>query len=1169
MSKIELTAEQKAAVYTRDGSLLVSAAAGSGKTRVLTERLMAYITDPQEPRDIDSFLIITYTRAAAAELRGRIMQELSERCAQEPQNRRLRRQSRLCYKAQIGTIHSFCTGILRENSHKLDILPDFRVGDEDKCSELREKALEQALEEAYEGIGENSGFAELVSSVGAGRDDTRLSRTVLELYGRMQSHAYPEKWARSQLGRSLCGGVCDVSETVWGRELLENAKSAVDYWSDRLDGVWFYITSDAEENKPLIAAYGESLCQSMEQLRALSRALTQGWDKAREHAKIDFPRLKPLRGYEFEDRKNLVTAARDGCKKAMATLCGQLDASSEKLISDMAATAPAMDALILLTLEFDRIYSESKRRLNILDFSDLEHFAVKLLCQDEGGMATDTARELSRRFTEIMIDEYQDVSAVQELILRCISKEEKNLFMVGDVKQSIYRFRLADPSIFIRKYLQYAPAEIAKGDEPRKLLLSRNFRSDKRVLSACNHVFGETMSPELGEISYDAAAALYPRSGAPERGRVTLTVLSAPQGEDGEERPDKLYMEARHVAERINAMVRGGEEILDGGGQRPIEYGDIAILLRSPNTAGGAFRRALSELDIPVAAEQGGGFFAAPEIVVLRSFLRALDNPHRDVPLTAALLSSAFGFTADELSALRAESRETDIYTALCLGAQKDEKAAGFIALLDELRELSGGLKLTELLSLIYRRLELPALCAARGSGNLALMTDLAAAFEENGYCGLYGFLAQLDRMEQRGEEPRIAAPEAGNAVVIMSIHKSKGLEFPVVFLCATAKKFNTMDLRSPVLIHPELGLGGKITDIERGIEYPSLARRALAARLTRELLSEELRVLYVAMTRAKEQLNISCSLKEPQALMEKLAAGLSSPISPELLKSAPSMAHWLLLAALNDREELIELKITQAEETPAGERTQTPEGFGDTLGEKQSDPQELSALEKRLGRRYAFEQSAALPSKLTATMLPGDEVDEEGASMEKRPHLFALPDFSGEKRPMSGAEKGVATHLVMQYIDFAKTDGEKELEQEIARILELGLISSRQAEAVDRNAVLEFFRSETGMLVKNSARVMREFRFSLLCPAALLLETDAQDEILLQGVVDCCVDEDDGLTVIDYKTDLVREDTLEELTARYRRQISAYAYAMERIMKKPVKSCRLCFLRGGLEARL
>ena len=1168
MSKIELTRDQWDAVYLRDTSLLVSAAAGSGKTRVLTERLMAYVTDKDEPKDIDSFLIITYTRAAAAELKGRILQELAQRCAEDPQNRRLRRQSTLCYKAQIGTIHSFCTALLRENSHLIGLAPDFRVGDEDKCAELKEKALELAMDACYEKMDEMEGFRELVSGVGAGRDDSRLAQTVLELHGKMQSHAYPEKWALDQIGRSSCEGFTDASQLIWGQELISNAKKTVEYWSARLDDIWFALNEDEEENSPIISAYGDSFAITMEQLRELSRALDIGWDASRERLPIDFPRLRPLKGYEFEDRKVMLTAARDGCKKAMQALETVFDAPSEKLLADMATTAPASDALLRLTLEFDKLYCREKRRLNLLDFSDLEHFAVRLLCDEQTGKATELARELSQRYTEIMIDEYQDVNAVQDLIFRCISKNEGNLFMVGDVKQSIYRFRLADPSIFLHKYRSFEPVRREGRSGAGKILLQKNFRSDAKVLYACNRVFGEIMSEELGEICYDERSALYPRDDAPQRGCVTLDVLAVPQAEDGEERPDKLCMEARMVAERIAGMLQSGQTILDGKRERPLECGDIAILLRSPNTSGAAFRRALSERGIPVAAEQGGGFFSSQEIIVMRALLEVIDNPHRDIPLTAVLMSPVFGFSADELSLIRAESRGTDFYNALCARAKHDELCAGFIKMLDELRSLSRDLKVTQLLSFIYRRLELPALCAARGgtgTGNLLLLSDLAAAYEENGYRGLYGFITQLERMEQRGDEPRGIAPELGNAVTIMSIHKSKGLEFPVVFLAGTSKRFNTTDLRSPVLIHPELGLGGKLVNIERGIEYPSLARRAIASRLTGEMLSEEMRVLYVAMTRAKERLHISCTAKDPQELCEKLSLGLTSPISPELLKGAQSMSQWLVSAALLDAGESIELSLRYPEQTQeVKDRKEAPQSENTA-----AEYGDIEALRAVLSRRYAHEASAALPAKITATMLPGDEPDDEAQSMEKRPRLFRLPDFAGEERPLTSSEKGVATHLVMQYIDFSRTSELSDVESEIARLCELGILSKRQAKVVDRAAVLGFFASEIGQRVLHADNVLREFRFSILCPGNALLDTDQTEELLLQGVVDCCIEENGILSVIDYKTDYVTQETLDAAVKEYEKQVKTYAYAMERITKKPVEASYLCFLRAGKAVRI
>ena len=1173
MSKINLTPDQKNAVFTRSSSVLVSAAAGSGKTRVLTERLMAYITDIEDPKDIGSFLIITYTRAAAAELRSRILEELSNRSAEEPENRRLRRQSTLCYRAQIGTIHSFCTSILREYCYKIDLTPDFRVGDEDKCAELKGKALEKVLENAYEHIDENQDFAALVESVGAGRDDSRLASTVLELHEKIQCHPYPEKWAAEQLSSLAVTDITDVSQTLWGKELIGNAKNTALYWSNRMDKVIYDLHQNQDENVPIISAYGESLCETADAIRSFIRALDLGWDSARNALPIPFTRLKPLKNYEFEDRKKTVAAAREACKKAMEDLYTVFDSSSKKLLSELAFTAPAMSALIKLTLDFGSVYSSEKSRYNLLDFSDLEHLSVSLLCNEETGEPTDTAVEISKRYCEIMVDEYQDVNAVQDLIFRSVSRGGNNIFMVGDVKQSIYRFRLADPSIFIKKYLSYSDLNKAADSEPKRILLQNNFRSDTRILGACNHVFTNTMSEALGDISYDENAALFPpeNPGLP-RGKVLLSILEVPQAEDGEERPDKISLEAQTVAEDIKLLVTSGETILENGIERPVKYGDIAILLRSPGTAGSAFRNALIAKGIPVLAEQGGSFFSSQEILVVTSILSVIDNPHRDIPLTAALSSSVFGFTPDELSYIRSIDKTSDFYTALSKAAVDNEKFSNFIDTLSELRSLSYDIGVYELLCLIYDRFEIPALCAAMDGAearslNLSLLLDYALKFEENGYRGLYGFIKQLKRMQERGEEPTAASSVSGNAVTIMSIHKSKGLEFPVVFLANTSKKFNTMDLRSPVLIHPELGLGCKITDTKRGIEYPSLARRAIVTRLNSEMLSEEMRVLYVAMTRAKERLYISCTSNDPQALVSKISDNLSSPMSSEILKSSQSMAHWLISAALIENGGLIDFIVR---DQACDFETNNVHNAVNPCHRFEIDDTKLLELKRNLSFRYPFEGSIKLPTKLTATSLPGEDIDREAVSIVKEPSkLFRLPKFQGEDLPLTGAERGIATHIVMQFIDFSRTETLSDIEHEVVRIRDLGQLTERLFKAVDKNSILNFFSSETGKRIKSADRVYREFRFSTLCPAEDFFENSKGEDILLQGVVDCCIEERGELTIIDYKTDYVTEDTLPELTERYKKQILAYAYAMSRILNKPVKRCFLCFLRAGLTAEI
>ncbi|MEA4895679.1 MAG: UvrD-helicase domain-containing protein, partial [Oscillospiraceae bacterium] len=1084
---------------------------------------------------------------------------------------RLRRQATLCYRAQIGTIHSFCTQILREYSHKVGLTPDFRVGDEDKCSELREKAIERALEAAYEHIGEDAEFSALADSVGAGRDDHRLSSAVSDLHGKMQSHPYPERWAASQLASLDVSGLSDAGCTVWGRELMKSAGDTAEYWLERLESVWGALCADESENAPIIAAYGASIGATLDGLRDFISALGQGWDKAEKALPIPFPRFGPLRKYDFEERKNTLISAREGCKKAAENLCAVFDSPSEKLLRDLSSTAPAMRGLLRLTLEADRLYAAEKRRRGLLDFSDLEHFAVKLLCDPETNEPTEEARDISRRYTEIMVDEYQDVNAVQDLIFRCVSKGENNIFMVGDVKQSIYRFRLADPSIFIEKYYKFKDFVSLVDKEPQKILLQSNFRSDRNILAACNHVFSNTMSESLGEINYGADCVLMPPDDAPlSRGKAEISVLSVPQVEDGEERPDKTYLEAKMVAQQIRRLVEGSEAVLDNGETRPVRYGDIVILLRSPNAAGVAFRRALSEEGVPVFAEQGGGFFTSPEIQIVRSLLSVIDNPNRDIPLASILSSPVFGFTADELSQVRAADRDGDFFAALTKAADMSDKCQSFLESLMELRALSESIGVHELLSLIYGRLELPALFAA-GAGNprsenLMLLLEYAAKFEEDGYRGLFGFLKQLSRMEERGEEPLISPADGANAVAIMSIHKSKGLEFPVVFLANVSRQFNRTDLRSPVLIHPELGLGCKKTDAERGIEYPTLARRAIASRLNSEMLSEEIRVLYVAMTRASQRLYISCTSKDPEALTAKLGENLSSPMNPEILKALPSMAHWLISAALIENGGLITIR----KEAPnSGEEpVRDPAALFSKI--EPADTAELFALRRTLGWRYPYGSAVGLPSKLTATSLPQDEEDCDGQKVAKeRTRSFRLPDLGGAERPLSGSERGTATHIVMQFINFWNTGTLSDIETEVKRIKTLGQLSDRQAKAVDRASILAFFASDTGVRLKSADRVHREKRFSLLCPAGVFFPDGGNESILLQGVVDCCIEEHSSLTIIDYKTDFATPDTLDKLTEHYKKQLLAYAYAMSRILGKPVSSCLLCFLRAGLVSEI
>lgn len=1152
MSEFKLTTEQQAAVDA-PCPVLVSAAAGSGKTRVLTERLMDRVL---KGTDVDRFLVITFTRAAAAELRGRILEELNRVIAENPGDRRLRRQSALLYRAQIGTIDSFCGSVVRENAHRLGISPNFSVLDEERSQNLLARSLEEVLDRAYERIGDDPGLAMLVDSVGAGRDDSRLAEIVRSIYAQMQSRVFPASWAEEKLAALLASDITDAGKTPWGEFLLREAAGEAAYRAEELETALEIMARP--ENEKLMKAYSEPFSQMALLFRDVVRATAEGWDKTGLVLERELPRLGRVVKFENEAIKNRVKAAWDEGKTALVSIRKMLAGDSESLLRGIRQSEPALRALMGLVFALDWEYAERKKRADACDFSDLEHFCVKLLCDRETGGPTELAGELSSRFVEVMVDEYQDVNAVQERIFRRVSGEGKNLFMVGDVKQSIYRFRLAEPSIFNGKYEAFSDPE-----QGRCILLRQNFRSRESVLAACNSVFEKIMSPQLGEIVYDENARLIRGAAYPEEGEIKpeLCVLDPGAAEEDEETPDVApdvaLMESRYVASRIRAMVDGREMVSDGnGGLRPVRWGDIVILLRTPGTSSAPYRRALAEAGVPVNARQGGAFFSQPEVSFVTSLLATADNPRQDVPLIAAMRALPFGFTPDDLAAIRAESGG-DFWDALRLRAEKDEKCRGFVDTVEEIRDLAREESTQGILQRLYDRTGILASCsvmpdAPQRIANLMQLYEYARKFEQDGNRGLFRFVAWLRELDRRGLEPP-TAPE-GDAVQIMSIHKSKGLEFPVVFLadCAHRWKHSGID---QVLCHSELGLGMKITDSVRGLSWPTLPHRAIQQKIKKEELSEQERVLYVAMTRAKERLIMTCVQTRAADKIAAMEGRGSKPVSPWALAGAASAAPWLIQAAVRDDGETMTLKVVLPEAVPV-------EPKKERLPLLPADPEDVELLRRRLAWVYPCEAAVTLPSKLTASSIKmtGGE-DREAMELVKPErtgtHRFRKPELGREERPLTGTERGIAVHLVMQHIDLAGTGDAASVAGEIARMERQGFLTEKQAAAVRPEDILAFFRSEIGRRLLAAERVIREFRFSLLCPAGQWYDSAPEgEEILLQGVVDVCLQEPDGLVILDFKTDAQVEP------GRYTGQLSAYAMAMERILQKPVKGAALWYLR-------
>ena len=1161
MAAFEPTPAQRQAIESRGAAILVSAGAGSGKTKVLTERLLAHLRDETDPVDLDSFLIITFTRAAAGELRGRIMEELAAALADDPGNRRLRRQSALCRRARISTIHGFCAELLREHSHLAGLSPDFRILEEDRADVMKEAALERTLETCYREPEKHPGFLQLADTVGAGRDDRRLADLVLDLHKKMQCHSRPADWAAEQV-RLLNERRDDPGETVWGREILDAAARTAHYWSGEMERCLRLM----REEEKIASAYGESFQTTAEALRELERCLAIGWEKARACLPIPYPKLSALRKNPAPDLSEHVKSRRDACKKAAETLQKTLEKDGTTLLNELASTAPAMRALLELTLLFDREYENDKSRAGLADYADLEHKAARLLTEPDDS-PTELALQVRERYTEIMVDEYQDVSQVQDTIFRAISKEGSNLFLVGDVKQSIYRFRLADPRIFTEKYERFADADRAQPGEPRRILLRENFRSRREILEGANTVFRICMSKALGDIDYDDNAAL--RLGADYEGEVPLprlTLLHAAEDTAGDgEKPDGTLLEARFVARRIRALIESGVTVSDHGNTRPACWGDVAILLRAANSVGGIYRRALAQEGIPVANGQGGGYFSSPEISGLVSLLAVIDNPHQDIPLLSVLRSPAFGFSADDLSRIRAGAKDADLYDALCVDAKTNGESAAFLDRLSRLRGEAPDLSAAELVWKLIEETDLLALCSAMNDGEqrrarLMEMTELSERFESSGYRGLHRFVLWLRRQAQKGQEPSLGASTT-SAVQIVSVHKSKGLEYPIVFLCDLARRFNDADSQGTVLVHPKLGLGPKLTDLERRVEYPTIARSAIQMRLRRETRAEELRLLYVAMTRPKERLFMTAFCRDPEKMKNERSASLSEPMDPEVLSAAGAPLDWLLSAALLDGGRHLELCVRDCAEEPRD---------GDPA-EKAAEPdaETLAELRRRLAFVYPHRAAEMLPSKVTATGLKergGPEEDAEAAALLPPRHRpFRMPDFSKAERPVTGAERGTATHLVLQHMDFSAADSLAAVKREIEALRERGLLTEREAAAVDARAIAKLMRSPLGKRMRSAKTLHREFRFSLLCDAGMLSPGARGEKVLLQGVVDCFLEEGDSLTVIDYKTDRLRDrDEAEKRADFYRPQLMAYAGALERITGKRVGTCALVFLSAG-----
>ena len=1161
----KLTEQQKQAVFDRGGKLLVSAAAGSGKTKVLVDRLLSYLTDPVNPANLDDFLIITYTKAAASELRDKIASKLTERIALEPSNRHLQQQMQRLYLAKISTVHSFCGDLLKEYAYRLDLPADFRVAEEAECLQLQTQVLERILEDAYMRIGTDENLQTFIDTQGFGRNDQMIPQILLKVYNSARCHIDPEGWLNKCLEETQADGIVDAGETVWGKYLIERLHNTVNMHIHSLEKC-FALAECTEGYEKVCVLLGNTVAQ----LRHIAQQ--EKWDYIVRNSTVDYGTLRFPKNNPDPVLADRIKAVRKACKDQLTKQLAGFADSSDKVLEDLCVTSAAARGLVDLVLRFSEGYEKLKRNRRVLDFGDLEHLTLQLFYGKGRTGLTTAAAEVGARFREVMVDEYQDTNAVQDAIFSALTHKRSNCFMVGDVKQSIYQFRLADPGIFLEKYERFGQAGAVEDGQPRKVLLSRNFRSAGEVIQAVNDVFTGCMTAQVGGLDYGEEEMLH--EGIPH----------LPQSEPEIElyavdvQEDTYAEESAFVAKRIKELLDGKHTVRDKEGFRPIKPEDIVILLRSPGSVGAEFCFALEQQGIRCTMGGSTDVLLTEEVRVLHALLQTIHNPMLDIPLVSVLGSRVFGFTANELARIRSRSTGSSFYNAL--KKSNEQKVSVFLGILEQLRQFARMNSVCALLQQINTVTRLDSVYAALDDGNerianLQVFSQFAAAYEATGNRALGQFLEHLEVVAEKGMVVSADRTDAG-CVTVMSIHKSKGLEFPVVFLAALSRRFNHESAYAQVLCDKELGLGLACVDRKNRVRYPSVAKKAISAKIIDDDVSEEMRVLYVAMTRAKDRLIMTYAAKNVVEDFAEIANRIDYSENALLSADASCPGQWVIQAAVKRTEAGCLLgecykpdsccvskrpwKVALVDSSP-NQSGVSPE---EIVAETELSEQLVDQMRNALDFEYAFKEATTAPSKQTATQLKGREKDTEVAlnTVEKSyiPLQFRKPSFISGKTDVTAF--GNAVHIIMQYLDFASCESAEAVRNQVNRLIVEGYVDENVGNQIDAEMIYSFFETELGRICKSAQNLLREFKFSVLVDAQQYYKGCEGDKILLQGVVDCAVLENDGITVVDFKTDRVTESTLETTTNAYRFQVLAYCDALTRIYGLPVKASYLYFFK-------
>lgn len=1191
------TSDQQKAMNATNGTILVSAAAGSGKTSVLVQRVINQITDPTNPTNIDKFLIVTFTKAAAKEMQTRIANKLSEMIAQNPGNSNLYRQQMMLKYAPIGTIHSFCSSIVKENFFRLGISPKFRIADESELKLIKNKAMESTLDYFYEL--KNPEFKAIVDLFGNEKSDDKLAEIIGRIYDFTRSISFPKKWLDEKLAMYQTDNL-SIANTPWGGIILEHTYEILSAAEE--------LTIESLETVNAIEsfkkAYGNALEDDLEKIKTLKECFdSNNWDEIRSQINsFSFAKFKPLRDKNNESEKVIVTSKRDYIKDEFKKLKEYFSFTQEESQESVQALYGITKTLFEVTKHFGEEVYSLKLMKNIADFSDLEHWTLELLTDqtENGHQKSSIAEEISQRYKGVMVDEYQDINEIQNTIFKMITKSESNIFMVGDVKQSIYKFRRSSPRIFIGKKNSFSLYDADKDIYPAKIILGQNFRSKESIINSVNFIFSCLMSEKIGEIEYTDEEALVPGATYPESSEpdVSLKIIQIPEtiesNDEEDESEDKNIIEAQNIAETIIKMIAQGYTVTENGKERLATYSDFCILLRSANSYAYIYAGELYKCGIPSWSETNEKFLGTKEISTIISILKIINNPVQDVPLISAMMSPIFGFTIDELSKIRQTEKDAPFYFALKKYAEDtNEKTTEFLETINRYRQIAGTMPCDELIEHIYYDTDYPAMCAAMPKGetkkaNLALLVDYARNFENQYHKGLSGFLNFLENIKRKNSDltPASISDETENTVKIMSIHKSKGLEFSVCIVAGCSRKFN-FD-KDSFVIHPQLGVGMKLKDHSGIIQYDNFIRRSIALKNKKEDISEELRILYVALTRAKQKLIMIASLKDPQKSVQKslISAGNKKSISPQTVSSANSFADWIFLCLaksnlknklctlvgipeqISDTEgtnldwniELIakterEVILQEAEEYEenASEANEFEKISGGVNAQESNNQPKLfnnelfDKIKTRFDFEYPWKDFINLPLKISASQLAKSGEWEQYVAVSR-------PSFMSSQS-LTPTDRGAAMHKFMCCADF-KNLAQNGIYPELNTLIQKGFLNNNEAKVLSITALEKFVKSDLFERISNSSKLLREHRFSVKIPPSMINESlsnsESENFIVTQGAIDCAFLENGEYIIVDYKTD--KAANISELFDKYSKQLEIYKYALEHAQGIKVK---------------